>query len=158
MLLRQEPNTEDVYVEVMDLYFSRLWRYIPSFCGDIVVCGWQVHRSCSVSEGCNRIQPKIRIYYYTKRKIFFDMKHNINATILLDIILNSVRQHNYFITQGNYIGYMFRLLISHLQAYFVNWVTRCYAHLRIPSCLRSWKYINVTPLRQWFNFYVFPWT
>ena len=24
-------------------------------------------------------------------------------------ILNSVRQHNYFITQGNYIGYMFRL-------------------------------------------------
>ena len=25
------------------------------------------------------------------------------------IILNSVRQHNYFITQGNYIGYMFRL-------------------------------------------------
>ena len=24
------------------------------------------------------------------------------------LILNSVRQHNYFITQGNYIGYMFR--------------------------------------------------
>jgi hypothetical protein len=27
----------------------------------------------------------------------------------LNIILNSVRHHNYFITQGNYIGYMFRL-------------------------------------------------
>ena len=26
-----------------------------------------------------------------------------------NIILNSVRQHNYFITQGNYIGYKFRL-------------------------------------------------
>jgi len=26
-----------------------------------------------------------------------------------NIILNSVRQHNYFITQGTYIGYMFRL-------------------------------------------------
>jgi len=31
--------------------------------------------------------------------------------------VNSVRQHNCFITQGNYIGYMFRLLNSHLQAY-----------------------------------------
>jgi len=26
-----------------------------------------------------------------------------------DIIVNSVRLHNYFITQGNYIGYMLRL-------------------------------------------------
>jgi len=26
-----------------------------------------------------------------------------------NIILKSVRQHNYFITQGNYTGYMFRL-------------------------------------------------
>ena len=32
--------------------------------------------------------------------------------------LNSVRHHNCFITQSNYIGYMFRLLISHPQAYF----------------------------------------
>jgi len=28
---------------------------------------------------------------------------------MLDIILNSVCKYNYFITQGNYIGYMFRL-------------------------------------------------
>ena len=39
---------------------------------------------------------------------------------LRNVTLNSVRQHNYFITQGYYIGYMFRLLISHLQAYFVS--------------------------------------
>jgi hypothetical protein len=57
------------------------------------------------------------------------------------MILNSVRHHNHFITQGNYVGYMFRLLISHLQAYFVDCVTRCYAQVRIPSCLHSWKYI-----------------
>ena len=29
--------------------------------------------------------------------------------------LHNARRHNYFITQGNYIGYMFRLLFSHLQ-------------------------------------------
>ena len=51
-----------------------------------------------------------------------------------NIILNNVRQHNYLITQGNYIGYVFRLLMNHLQAHFVNWVTRCYAHIGIPSC------------------------
>jgi len=33
-------------------------------------------------------------------------------------MLNCVRQHNCFITQGSYIGYMFRQLIIHLQAYF----------------------------------------
>jgi len=54
---------------------------------------------------------------------------------ICNIILNNVCQHNFFITQGNYIGYMFRLLISRLQAYFVNCVTRCYAHIGIPSCL-----------------------
>jgi len=53
-------------------------------------------------------------------------------------MLNSVRQHNYFITQSNYIGYMFRLLISYLQAYFNRLVTRCYAHIGIPACLYQW--------------------
>jgi len=44
---------------------------------------------------------------------------NENTHVMFsNITLNSVRQHNYFITQGNYIGYMFRLQISHLQAYF----------------------------------------
>jgi len=55
----------------------------------------------------------------------------------INIILNSVREHNYFITQGNYIGCMFRLLFSHLQVYFVNEVTRCYALTEIPVCLRD---------------------
>jgi len=35
----------------------------------------------------------------------------------LNIMLNSVCQHKCFIIQGSYIGYVFRLLISHLQAY-----------------------------------------
>jgi len=65
-----------------------------------------------------------------------------------NIILNSVRQHNHFITQGNCIGFMFWLLISHLHAYFVDWVTRCYAHFGIPLCLHSWKYIKIKPLYQ----------
>ena len=33
-------------------------------------------------------------------------------------MLNSSHQHNWFIKQSNYIDYMFRLLINHLQAYF----------------------------------------
>jgi len=32
-------------------------------------------------------------------------------------MLNSVRQHICFITQGSYVDYMFRLLISHIQTY-----------------------------------------
>ena len=49
-------------------------------------------------------------------------KSYLNASITIwlwrNMILNSVRQHNHFITEGNYIGYMFRLSISHLQEYF----------------------------------------
>jgi len=41
-----------------------------------------------------------------------------------------------FITQGNYIGYMFRLLNSHLQAYSLQ-VTGCCAHIGIPVCLHQ---------------------
>jgi len=44
-----------------------------------------------------------------------DKNNSLNQS---NIILNSVHHHNYFITQGNYIGYMFQLLINHLQAYF----------------------------------------
>jgi len=29
------------------------------------------------------------------------------VALILNIILHNVRQHNYFITQGNYIGYIF---------------------------------------------------
>ena len=44
--------------------------------------------------GKNLIQPFLLIWQTNKQT---------------NIILNSVRQHNYFITQGNYIGYIFRL-------------------------------------------------
>jgi len=42
------------------------------------------------------------------REIFFLMEAS-RCAYKRNIILNSVRQHNYFITQGTYIGYMFRL-------------------------------------------------
>ena len=45
-----------------------------------------------------------------------------------NIILNSVRQHNYFITEGNYIGYMFRLEICHLQDYFLSFDSKGATH------------------------------
>jgi len=34
---------------------------------------------------------------------------NAGRKIIRNIIPNNVRQHNYFIAQGNYVGYMFRL-------------------------------------------------
>jgi len=36
-----------------------------------------------------------------------------------NITLNNVRQQNYFITQGNYIGYMFRLRFVIFRPIFV---------------------------------------
>jgi len=54
-----------------------------------------------------------------------------------DII--SVVSTTIFITQGNYIGYMFRLLNSHLQAYSLQVVTGCCAHIGIPVCLHQWN-------------------
>jgi len=45
-----------------------------------------------------------------------------------NIILNNVRLHNYVITQGTYIGYMFRLKISHLQAYFLSFESQDAIH------------------------------
>jgi len=63
-------------------------------------------------------------------------------------MLNTVRQHNCFITQGNHIGYMFRLLISHLQACF-NW----FSHKMLcthwdPSLFTSKVYIKLDHLPQ----------
>ena len=43
-----------------------------------------------------RIAVKVALLYFDKQN-----KNNI--------MLNGVRQHNYFVTRGNYIGYMFRL-------------------------------------------------
>ena len=43
----------------------------------------------------------------------------LSKNMKINIILNNVRQHDYFIVQGNYIGDMFQLLINHLQAYFL---------------------------------------
>jgi len=42
-------------------------------------------------------------------RAFVAYKRFENLPTYCNIILNCVRQHNYFINQGNYIGYMFRL-------------------------------------------------
>ena len=41
--------------------------------------------------------------------MFERLKSKLNGKTKLNKILNSVRQHNHFITEGNYIGYVFRL-------------------------------------------------
>jgi len=54
--------------------------------------------------------------------------------------INSVRQH--FITQGNYIGYMFRLLVSHLQAYSLQLSYSMLCTHWDPSVFTSVKYLS----------------
>ena len=51
---------------------------------------------------------------------------------MLCTILNSVRQHNHFITQGNYKATCFDYILVIFRPIFVNRVTRCYAHIVIP--------------------------
>ena len=65
-----------------------------------------------------------------------------------NIMLNSVHQHNGFITQGNYIGYMFRLLISHLQAYFCHLSHKMLCALWDPIVFTSMEYIKLNNLSQ----------
>jgi len=52
-----------------------------------------------------------------------------------DYDINSVRQHNCFITQSNYIGYMFRLLNSHLQAYSLQVKSQDAVHTLGSQCV-----------------------
>ena len=63
-----------------------------------------------------------------------------------NIILNSVRQYNYFITQGNDIGYMFRLQISHLQAYFCHLSHKMLCTLWDPIVFTFMEYIKLTKI------------
>jgi len=64
----------------------------------------------------------------------------------LNVMLNSVRQHNCFITQNNYIGYMFRLLVSHLQAYFNRFSHKMLCTHWDPSVFTSMAYIKLDHL------------
>jgi len=53
-----------------------------------------------------------------------------------NIILKNVRQHNHFITQGNYIATCFDYRLVIFRHIFLNWVTRCYVHaLHVHSIL-----------------------
>jgi len=50
------------------------------------------------------------IQTYRSRAILLSaLKYGSMEVDVGNIILNSVRQHNFFITHGNYMGYMFRL-------------------------------------------------
>jgi len=56
--------------------------------------------------------------------------------VLIIMILTVHVSTTVFITQGNYVGYMFRLLNSHFQAYSLHVkVTGCCAHIRV--CLHQ---------------------
>ena len=50
----------------------------------------------------------VHTHCYQPLKYFFLMEAS-RCAYKPNVILNSVRQHHYFITEGNYIGYMFRL-------------------------------------------------
>ena len=65
-----------------------------------------------------------------------------------NITLNSVRQHSYCITEGNYIGYMFRLYISHLQAYFCHLSHKMLCTLWDPFVFTSMEYTKLNLLSQ----------
>ena len=54
--------------------------------------------------------------------------------------------HNCFITQSNYTGYMFRLLISHLQAYFNQFSLKMLCTHWDPSVFTSKVYIKLDNL------------
>ena len=56
-----------------------------------------------------------------------------------NVILNTVRQHNHFIIQGNYKATCFDYKLVIFRPIFVNLVTRYYAHFGIPSCLHPWN-------------------
>ena len=56
-----------------------------------------------------------------------------------DIILNSVRQHNHFITQGNYKATCFDYRLIIFRPIFINRFTRRYVHFGIPSYLHPWN-------------------
>jgi len=76
--------------------------------------------------------PACSMYFYG---MYRDLNGGITMCFDTYYDINSVRQHNCFIiTQGNYIGYMFRLCNSHLQAYSLQVVTGCCAHTGIPVC------------------------
>ena len=59
-----------------------------------------------------------------------------------NIILNSARSHNHFITQGNYKATCFDYKLVIFRPIFVNCFTRCYAPFGIPSCLHPWNISN----------------
>ena len=77
-----------------------------------------------------------------------EVRQEIKYNLKSNIILNSVRQHNYFITRGNYIGYMFGLLISHLLAYFCQLSHKMLCTYWDPIVFTSMEYMKLNHLSQ----------
>jgi len=85
----------------------------------------------------------------TRMEIFTAVKiHTVifwvwQCNLVRNIMLNSVPQHNCFITQSSYIGYMFRLLNSHLQAYFNRFSHKMLCTHWDSSVFTSMEYIKL---------------
>ena len=58
------------------------------------------------------------------------------------MILNNVRQHNCFIIQGSYVGYMFRLTYQSSSGLFTRLSHKVLCTCWDPSVCTSIKYIN----------------
>ena len=101
-------------------------------------------------ENSVRVSQKIGSVFITKtrlEKLFF-WREASRCAYKRNIILISVRQHNYYVIQGNYIGNMFRLLISHLQAYFCQLSHKVLCTHWDPIVFTSMEYIKLNHLSQ----------
>jgi len=87
--------------------------------------------------------PNVMVNSFTLALPFInDLIGGITMCYKRNIMLNSVRQHYCFVTQSNYIGYMFRLLISHLEAYFNRFSHKMLCTHWDPSVFTSMEYIK----------------
>ena len=119
------------------------------------------HTFRSRSKDWNFLCQDTKVCLYCERhgefKDFFSQEDGVVFCNV--IILYSVRQHNYFITQSNYIGYMIRPYFSHLQDYFCHLSHQMLCTLWDPIVFTAIKLNNLSQrvwrhilLDKWFNF------
>ena len=61
------------------------------------------------TENYNEMHLTLTVHILKGIWVFFFLTDASRYAYIRNVILNGVRQHNCFVTQGNYIGYMFRL-------------------------------------------------
>ena len=66
----------------------------------------------------NRVFNSQSEFFIVNKHFIYQIASAVLKALERDAVPNSKCQHKCFITQSNYIGYMFLLLISYLQAYF----------------------------------------